>query len=226
MKKDKYEKEKSLLSEMLAESLCEDYDEIIRTSGMTADCSEEQKQRIRDTVYGKKPARINWSNAWKIAVALLAGLLTLAGCAFCVMGGRKIAGYIEYAYETYICVENDNESEAKTIDTEYIPTYVPEGFELVEKSLHPALIIYRWETVSKKYLEFSQIPLYAQFYIDVPDGFAILLEYNDIKIYYRATENSHIYLWYNAENSFKLLSTTKLEESEILKIIAGIVVAK
>jgi len=225
MKKDKYEKEKRLLSEMLAESLCEDYDEIIRSSGMTADCSEEQKQRIRDTVYGKKPTRINWSNAWKIAVALLAGLLTLAGCAFCVMGGRKIAGYIEYAYETYICVERDNE-EPCTLEQIYELTYVPDGFELYEKTITPVLIDYKWQTADLKYLKFTQTPSFTQFYMDINNNFDVLLKLNDICVYHREYENSYNYIWCDDKNSFKLTSTNKLENEEIINIITGMTITK
>lgn len=225
MKNDKYEKEKSLLSEMLAESLCEDYDEIIRTSGMTADCSEEQKQRIRDTVYGKKPARINWSNAWKIAVALLGVLIALTGCAFGVWLGNKVAGFIEYVYEEYIYLDTENEDRA-IIEDVYELTYVPEGFELLEKTITPNMIFYKWKNTTGNKLKFTQTPTYVQFYIDIENEFTLLLEYSNTTIYYRTTEYSHFYIWCNDKNTFKMICTIPLDNTEIMKILDGMIITE
>lgn len=224
MKKDKYEKEKILLSEMLAESLCEDYDEIIRTSGMTADCSEEQKQRIRDTVYGKKPARINWSNAWKIAVALLGLLIALTGCAFGVWLGQKVLGFIEYAYEEYIWLESDTD-EQTTLEDIYELTYVPDGFELCEELITPNMVEYKWKNSEEKYLKLTQTPTYAQLYLDAQNEFAMFVEHRDIEIYYRAHEHSYTYIWCNDKNSFQLYSTVPINE-HIIKIIDGMIISE
>ena len=220
---DKYREDRELLVKAFEEAICNQFDKVIAESKATGECSEQHKARMKAIIEEANAAQTKRINRTKLIAALVAAALLLTGCTLYVLR-NKIKCFIEYIYGTHVCVEKDNEPRMGYITEVYSLSYVPEGYVLIEEQINIAHLFYCWENSCGKWMKFIQEPLEGKFFADINEGYSEILEYADIIIYYRKSEEAHNYCWHNETSGFYLISSEEITKDELIKILNGIII--
>ncbi len=210
-----------------SESICKTVDETIDGCEIEIDGSYTEAHRRRmSRILGfdiENPTRkvIKLRTLMRLlAAAIIAAVIFTACCVF----RREIASFVEYIEETFVWVENDTESENQPskIEEVYTLSYVPKGFEIIDKNIAEAGTISKWQNSSGDSIKFSQMLYNGQFYADIEYNFCKVIYHMNIQIYCRKIENAYSYVWQNEKYSFKLVSDVELSENELTKIVDGL----
>lgn len=220
---DKYREDRELLVKAFEEAICNRFDKVIAESTATGECSEQHKARMKAIIDEANAAQAKRINRTKLIAALVAAALLLTGCTLYVLR-NKIKCFIENIYETHVCVEKDNEPRKGYITEVYSLSYVPHGYELIDESINEVHVFYRWEKLEGEWLQFIQELMEEKFFADINQGYSEILEYADITIYYRKSEEAYNYCWYNETSGFYLISTEEIGNDELIKILNGIII--
>ena len=220
--------EKSNL-ELFKQALNEAWDNKIRRE--VEACTEEEivtserhkaaMQAILDGTY-EKFAKWKLTRAKVIAILVAAALL-LASCA--IIYRNEIRDLVEeifgdFSKATYSSEETDGE----TIEDIYELSYVPEGYVLEESEITPIYVKYTFIN-SNNILVFEQKVLdYSSFLFDVENGYNLLLNNNELDIYYKATPEYNFYLWNNGYYSFLIISSNEISNEEIQIVITNLTI--
>lgn len=223
MEKRDYSVDRELFDKALTEVICKKFDEAMKLCDEDASYTKKHKRKM-DRIFGfdiENPRRRVLTRNKLIAlwVSIISAIVIFTACAF----GNKIASFIEFVYETYIKVENDNSNEisAQTINEVYTLGYVPERFELVSKNIKSTIVSSLWSNSNGAYLNVYQILSNNKFYSEIRNEYRSILTYNEIEIYYRTSKDVYNYVWRREDYAFKLVSSEELELDELRKIIDG-----
>ena len=158
----------------------------------------------------------------RIVIVLLAAvLIVLTSCTIYVNRDR-IAAFVENFYDTYVKVSYDQtrEEAPKEILEVYMPSYIPEGYELIESHSNAARVRTQWENGENGKITFDQALL--------TDGLMDwdnektepkILIINDISVYCAQYNNAAFYMWNDGNYSYKLMVTEDFVAEEIERLI-------
>ena len=221
--------EKSNL-ELFKQALNEAWDNKIRRE--VEACTEEEivtserhkaaMQTILDGTYDKS-AKWKLTRA-KVVAILVAAALLLASCA--IIYRNEIRDLVEEIFEDFSKSTYSDEEDAngKTIEDVYELSYVPEGYVLEESEITPIYVKYTFIN-SNNILVFEQKVLdYSSFLFDVENGYNLLLNNNELDIYYKATPKYNFYLWNNGNYSFLIISSNEISNEEIQIVITNLTI--
>ena len=212
-----------LFKKALTEALYSKYeDEIKESADESAVCSPAHYNKLRKLGINVKEQRSCKISRRALVAILVAAALLLVGCTAYIYRD-KICDFIETVYEDYILVTYDsnkaNDSE-KIIEDPYILNYIPEGYELIEKSKTPVRVYYKLQNEGNKRITFFQTTLDgAAFQLDVEQGYTEILKHGNYIIYFREFESSYYYIWNDGEYALTMTSYVELSDEEISKII-------
>lgn len=209
-----------LFKRAISEGLSARFDSIVNSCTEEIVCSERHKLAMRTIVYGKIDTKRTLSPKMKRIIAILvATALLLTSCA--VIFRNEIREIFEDFFVMITCKED--RSPGNKIENIYRLSYVPEGYSLEKETLTPVCVQYKYKISEDKYLLFEQRPLDgSDFYVDNEEGYSRVSEITDYEIYYRYTNENHVYVWNDSKHSMCIKSTVKLSASEILSILNGI----
>lgn len=172
---------------------------------------------------GKSKAKINRRN---IRISILAAILITLTLIMSISAIRtRVVDFVVSIYEKFIClsIDDDEFDYPTTIETIYVPKYLPESFRNTVKSHDTYTAKNVWNCTRN-----TQIRLYQQVisnkkanfdneYVDYTVKFV-----NDIKIYYTLKNQKYTIVWLSYGYSFMLSCPEELGWNEIEKIILSI----
>ena len=197
-----------------------------RFDKMAAECSEEiaysdrHMLAMQTIVYGKASKERSMSPRMRRIIAILiAAALLLTSC------GIIFRNEIREIFEDFfvmVTYKEDN-SQGSEIEDVYQLSYVPEGYYLESETITLLSARYRYKNNQGDYLRFEQRLLdSSDFYVDNEEGYSRINEVTDYEVYYRYTNENHVYVWNDNKYSIKLKSSVELPILEIRMILNGI----
>jgi hypothetical protein len=107
----------------------------------------------------------------------------------------------------------------------YTVQYVLEGYELKKEIASPLKVYFLWENVAGEKIAFKQYNLLStDFFLDGENGSTLIIEHNQIKVYFRQIDDSYYYIWSDGTYAFCLSADVVLDENEIIRIIDNLVI--
>lgn len=180
------------------------------------------RERWERTVRELQVRRLRKKRKTRVLAFIIAVVVAaLAGCAWTYR--EKIADFWVTAFDKYDKLEIDDIGEdfPRTIEEVYIPTYVPEGYELEYEQMDSLKVHMIWKNNSD-YIIYTQtlIPKNRNVF-DNEVGEYTVMHYGDQTVFRRLRNNRQIYIWVN-EYKFRLAFSEGLADEKILKIIKNI----
>ena len=211
-----------LFKQALNEGVSNRFDAMAAECHDKIECSEHHTQTMQTIVYGAPHAKRTSSSKKRRLIALLvAAALLLTGCG--ILFRHEIREIIEdlYVKLTY----GDEGAAGNKIEDVYQLGYVPEGYSLQYEKIRAVRVQYRFENQNRDCIWFEQRPLDTVDYIvDTENGYSRINEIEGYVIYYRYTNERHVFLWNDGVCSMRLSSNTALSNDEILLILEGMTV--
>lgn len=163
-----------------------------------------------------------WTRTRKMWVAaIIAAALLLTGCA--VANYKAIGKFIINIYEDIIKMP-DLGREDQTLNSDfeiYELTYVPEGYQLVNKVTGDTVCHHEWRSASREeMLRLSQYTRGATVYSY--DEATELIDIGNNQISIRYEGNNVCYVWSTQQYVFALYSSCTFDMEELQKIIEGV----
>ena len=155
----------------------------------------------------------------KLLVAVIAALLALlTACAL----AKPISDLIVEVHEKYIRFSTSKEGHT-TITEVYMPTYIPEGYEITSESITEKYVTVYVSNGSYTIL-YEQTPFNNKWGIrfDTEDVGYDIMYVENLSVYYTVKYNDCMLLWESNDYFFKLRCPDTLSLEEIEKIISGI----
>ncbi len=216
------------LSAEQKEELAAEYERIVAES---ADESAEyslRHYRKMSHIIGERPtpsAGIRRAKLRRTAAALIAAvLLLLAGCTAAYYKD-KIGDLFLNIYDTYIkgsFAEDDSANDAK-IEEYYVPTYLPDGYELVDDKPGIAVAVSVWENQEGNQMILEQTNIDSgRYFIDNESGQSDVIKTEEYTVYFRNIDGTYRCIWSNEQYAFRLYFEQELSTEEIIRIIEGI----
>ena len=185
-----------LLKQAILEGMSQKYEEEMALNEETADCSKQHYVKMRRllNLHGTNVINTKFNKRALIAI-LIATALLLAGCAVYVYR-EVIADFIVEIYDDHINIFHEEQGNDQQIEQIYAVHYIPEGYELKREILNPGMVHYMFKNTAGETIIFEQCNLSgSDFFLNGEQGSTLILEHNQIKIYYRQFDHSHYYIW-------------------------------
>ena len=154
-----------------------------------------------------------------IFACLLAGTMVISVEAVCLPG----SGFLTKTIENWIHVlfdRSDVTSAPTTIETVYLPTYLPEGYVLAEQERLRASIYTVWEKMDGTKLSLDQCTLSTQ--IEIKAENTVEIEIAGIRVLYHEAVDFCSYYWSTEEYQYYLIVEGKLLPEEVETVINSI----
>jgi hypothetical protein len=215
--------------ELFKQALNEAWDNKIRRE--VESCTEEivTSERHKATMQAILDGTYDKSAKWKLTRAkviaiLVAPTLLLASCA--VIYRNEIRDLVEEIFEDFSkATYSDEGADEDAIEDIYELSYVPEGYVLEESVITPLRVRYVFINTQNDTIVFEQRALdYSSFLFDVENGYNLLLNNNELDIYYKATPKYNFYLWNNGNYSFLIISSNEISNEEIQIVITNLTI--
>lgn len=159
----------------------------------------------------------------RVIAVLVAAALLLASCA--IVYRKEIRGFIENIYESFIKVsytEGDYPNIEPEIKEFYELTYLPEGYNSVNTVTTNSLLKSVFSNTKNKIVFEQRVLDYADFYLDVEEGYTKIVDIKNHEVYYRNTSYANYYHWNDGKYSMRLISDFELSTDELQQIIDGV----
>lgn len=209
-----------LFKQAIRDGICKRCDSIAAECAGEITCSDGHSLAMRTIVYGKiEKARSLSPRARQIIAILVAAALLLTGCG--IIFRNEIREVFDDVFVS-LYFTNDDET-PKTIEEIYTLGYVPEGYVLEEETIGKTTIIYNYFNEESTPLTFEQRVFdSSEIVIDSEEGYSNIMNISGSEIYYRFTNNSHIYIWNNGKYVLKLKTSEEFEKEKIVLMIESV----
>ncbi len=190
-------------------------------------CSKNHKRIVKNILFGtgekSLPERKSLSRR-TIAAILVAAILLLTGCAAVVIYHNEIAGFFETVFDNHTVVtSSENDGYPTTIEEVYEFTYIPEGYELTDKSEGLTIVIHIFKSIYGDILKIKQTPAKSNhLLLDNENGKNELVLIGEAKVYYQSNDEWHKYIFEHNKYWFTLETSEKITITELEKIYLGI----
>lgn len=158
-----------------------------------------------------------------LAFIIAAVIMALAGCAWRYR--EKIADFWVTAFDKYDKLElaNVDEEFPRTLEEVYLPTYVPEGYELVDQQIDSFKFWAKWEK-KENYFIYSQAVISKNINTDNKNaldneiGEYMTKEWGNHTVFCCSYDDQYVYIWID-KYKFRLSLSEEIDEAEIKEII-------
>lgn len=213
-----------LFKQAISEGLAGRLDKVVNGYTQEIACSQQHSIAMKKIVYEKTDLQKVLSPKMKKIIAILvAATLLLTGCGIIFRNEiREI--YIEICdFFTSLTYSYPN-SDGKLIEKVYELGYLPNGYTLVDSTISPLTVIYKFENDNNDYIKFEQVVLNgAYFIVNNETGYSQINTIDKYEVFYSSREQNHLYIWNDGTYAFKIHSNTYLSDDEIVSIIEGII---
>ena len=199
----------------------EKLDEELRLLYEKADQKKQRKTYFAFCTVGRRVA----------AVLIVVGLFSMLSVVICAARSPYVQALFE-KYDKYIEVffdPSDIENAPSEIETVYTLGEVPEGYELKSQSVDSYSVSFCWSAKGRRSIEFKQYILDVMGHLDNErldkEQFEILIiEENEINLYYREKYGMKVYFWNTNEYKFLLYITDEdISMEDGIELIRSIV---
>ncbi len=218
--------DRELFAQALKDALAKRYNDELAFCHESSRCSDEHYKKMSEILgFTVSPPPKELSFRKKMIIAMLAAALLLAGCT-AVIFGNEIKTMLEQVFDTFIIATYDGErvAEDAIIEEYYVPTYIPEGYRLVEKYVCLMGTKYKYVNDLNDVLVYEQRLVCGTGYrFNNELGTTLLFNFKGKEIYHRLSSEYHNYIWNDGGYVFKLTLNKRLSDSELKEIIKGII---
>ena len=183
-------------------------------------CSKQHYEKMSE-ILGfkvKTPRKITKKG---LAAILLAAALLLTGCA---VFRNEIRDFFVEVYETFIEI-SFKQGENQSITETYGLSYMLDGYVQTDEKSSPSMVHYRYTNQEEHIITFEQVLLDGSSYnIDAEHGDDAFLTVDDDQIYYRNTDQYHVYIWTDDKYALSIHSDVSLTTDDLEKLVRGVTV--
>ncbi|MBE6664612.1 MAG: DUF4367 domain-containing protein [Ruminococcaceae bacterium] len=172
----------------------------------------------------RSPIRRFFITSGKRAVGIAAALMIFFG-SVTVMAEGSVLHWVSEFYESYVKIyfeDDDVQKAPSTLETIYMPTYIPEGYILKQCLTETEWNQITWENELKKRIILYQTILDSQITIDNENSNFQTLFVDDLKIAISFAQDKKSYFWNTNEYFFSLITSKDISDEEIILIIKSI----
>jgi hypothetical protein len=102
-----------------------------------------------------------------------------------------------------------------------------DGYVQIEEKSSPSMVHYRYTNQEEHIITFEQVLLDGSSYnIDAEHGEDEFLTVDDHQIYYRNTDQYHVYIWSDGKYAMSIHSDVSLTMDDLEKLVRGVTVRK
>lgn len=212
-----------LFKQALSEGLNNRFQRDIDSCSENVICSRQHRIAMKAIIRGRDTNGKVWSPRMrKMAAILVAAALLLVSCA--IVYRNEIRDFIEEIYESFAIIKySEGENEERILKETYELTYIPEGYWLENSNVSSLIVKYSFKNSSGGIISFEQFALDGiHSYVDIENGYTLIINVNNCDIYYKNSEYRHYYIWNDGKYAMSLFSTVELSTDELNHIINGI----
>ena len=164
----------------------------------------------------------------RVIAVLIAAALLLAGGLTVYAKRDAIVRFVTQIFDGYTKgsyrEEPGNEDAApEVIEQEYMPSYVPKGYELANHIFDDTLNRIEWLNADEEYLIFSQNLIGANYAMDNEHSTFEIKDIGEYSVHILKHENAgSIYLWTDEKYSYSIRCTDNLPQDEISRMILSV----
>lgn len=219
-------KERDLFRRALCEGLSRRFKQELEACPAPVPCSETHTERTRAIAEAHVRAERQKRLRRRLTVLLVAAaILAMTACTVYVYRDKLQKLLIEHGESSLrLSYPSSEPITDMALSEYYTPSYVPEGYELVDHRQNAVVNQAVWKNAEGSTLVWEQMFCYGVYYtLDAETGESEILKPagGDTEIYYRVSE-AHTYIWNDGTYSFCLTSTVPLADGELEKILEGI----
>lgn len=212
-----------LFKQALSEGLDNRFQSEIDNCSENIVCSRKHKIAMKAIIKGCDTNRKVWApRTRKIVAILVAAALLLVSCA--IIYRNEIRDFIEEIYESFAIVTySEGENKETTLEEIYELTYIPEGYILQKSEIASIVSRAVFSNSSGDTILFDQCILdSSNFYIDVENGYTLVMEIENPEVYYKNAQNRHYYIWNDGKYAMTFISTFELPTEELQLMINNV----
>lgn len=202
-----------------------------------ADCKENDRTSLRHKIIMKQiakgkcsePADKVFAIKRAILVAIIAAVFALTSCTVAIVYRKKIAGFIERTFDNFVSVSADDETSTEVgkyptrIEKVYEFTYIPEGYELKNKTAQNFVVAYIYENSNGERIKIRQeVTKESEFKVNSENGYSKEFVVDEIDIYYREEHSINTYIFKFNDYIIQFQFENKITNEELSKIVKGI----
>ncbi len=214
-----------LFKQAISEGLSNKFDSITNSYTDEIVCSEKHELAMRTIVRGKiDTKRVRPPKMKRIIAILVAAALVLTSCG--IIFRNEIRKIFEDICDFFVAITyTEKNSDGATIEEIYELSYLPDGYYLEKETITAVRSYHKFKNEKGDYIWFEQKLLDGtDFFVDNEDGYSHINEISNYEIYYRYTNENHVYVWNDGKYSMSIKFSIKLSTEEILLILNGITV--
>ena len=223
-----------LLREALLEAALEEFRDIPAEEEISLEFSPgfEQRLRLRLAEEGleEPPLRLRFSRSFRrlaVAVLILALLAATAAVASPTLR-ENLLRFFPQETATHYEFTFDPEQAAtapKTIETVYLPAYLPDGYNESFSFIGAAGVLYTWYNDSGSSIGFNQLVIPKNDgegpWVDSEDVSASLVDINGYAVF-QVYSDGYMYYWTDNEYFYSLIFSADIPEDECIKVFTSI----
>lgn len=190
----------------------------------------DKTKRLNQKTESKKWKYIN--TAWKRAVLIAIIAALLATSAMAIPAVRKaVIKFFLHDKGTHYEISFDPVQAASApdcIETAYLPTYIPDGYQQKFKTVSIAAVSVGWQNARDWWICFDQVPMPEDYEdatrggINAEGASAESINVDGFEVIKITDSEVVTYVWTNHEYMFTLMCEKEIPESEMRKIFSGV----
>ena len=212
-----------LFKQALSEGLDNHFQSEIDNCSENIVCSRKHRIAMKAIINGHNTNRKVWApRTRKIVAILVAAALLLVSCA--IIYRNEIRDFIEEIYESFAIVTySEGENDEKELEEIYELTYLPEGYSLENSEASSNVTRTVFSNSAGDTILFDQCILdSANFYLDIENGYTLVMDIENPEVYYKNAQNRHYYIWNDGKYAMTFISTFELSTEELQLMINSV----
>ena len=172
----------------------------------------------------QKRQRNSWKTFSKHAIGIAAAFMIFLGSLTVVADGIVVSWISEF-YETHVKIyfeDDDVQKAPTTLETIYMPTYIPDGYILKQHLTEIEWAQSTWLNEFENRISLYQNILDNQITIDTENSNFQTLFVDDLKIAISFAQDKKSYFWNTNEYFFSLITSKDISDEEIILIIKSL----
>jgi len=182
------------------------------------ECSPEHLAAMERLLGVERPrphAHVNWK---KVLIAAIAAALITSALSLTVYG-KEIIGFITQFYEDHIRFTTDDTT--GVIETEFAPTWIPEGYTKISVNKSPVSIRTTWENDTNSII-LSQLTSGSRHNVDNKDTGYYTMNVDGMTVHCISKHNTHVFMWTDGSYSFELYFSSYISDEYAARIIRSV----
>lgn len=213
-----------LFKQAVSEGLSQKLDSVVDSCTEEIVCSKRHELAMRTIVRGKVDNKRTLSPKMRRIIAILvAAALILTSCG--IIFRNEIREMFEDICDFFVAITyTEKDSDGKVIEDVYELGYLPDGYSPKEEVIAPLCTQFKYVNKNGDYIWFEQkIIDGTDFYLDSESGYTQISNIRDYEVYYRYTDQRHVYIWNDGKYSMFIRSNLELSTSEIVLMLEGLI---